>query len=266
MTYAPQPPTYDQPHDPGRVPAQPSGPDDGPAPQPVGSSHVASPQPAGSGDGPARRPAGSVPQPAGSVPQPAGSGDGSAPRSSAKRKRWPWIVGAILAVLGLGCVGALAVAGLGAGTVSDRIAKAARNQQDRNTADGTMNAPSRDGALQFTVTALRCGVKSVGGDLLGQRAQGEYCLVDVTVENVGTSAHTFDGEAQKAYDAKGTEFSADSGAAIYVNDQNQTFLDDINPGNRVDGKLVYDVPTGIGLTAIVLHESPFTSGVRVALH
>jgi hypothetical protein len=43
------------------------------------------------------------------------------------------------------------------------------------------------------------------------------------------------------------------------------FLEDINPGNEVKGKLIFDVPKPTKLTAIELHDSMFSGGVKVAL-
>ncbi|GIF48217.1 hypothetical protein Afe04nite_27560 [Asanoa ferruginea] len=42
-------------------------------------------------------------------------------------------------------------------------------------------------------------------------------------------------------------------------------LREINPGNALSGKLVFDVPKGTELAALVLHESIFSAGVKVAL-
>ena len=49
------------------------------------------------------------------------------------------------------------------------------------------------------------------------------------------------------------------------NNEDQTFLEQINPGNRVTGTLIYDVPEGTKLTSIELHDSVFSGGVKVPL-
>jgi hypothetical protein len=48
-------------------------------------------------------------------------------------------------------------------------------------------------------------------------------------------------------------------------ENNQTFLNNINPGNEVTGTLVFDVPAGVELAALELHDSLFSGGVKVAL-
>ncbi|GAA0799327.1 DUF4352 domain-containing protein [Spirilliplanes yamanashiensis] len=123
----------------------------------------------------------------------------------------------------------------------------------------------RDGKFEFTVTKVACGKTQVGNEFLNQKAQGVYCLVDVTVKNIGKEAQMFSGAAQKAYDGAGTEFSNDGAAEIYANEAAQTFLNDINPGNQVKGKLVFDVPKGTKLTELELHDSIWSGGVKVQL-
>ena len=132
------------------------------------------------------------------------------------------------------------------------------------TTGGGLNKPVRDGAFAFTVTALRCGA-AVSDEIVEIEPKGSFCLVDVVVTNAGTSAAFFDSNAQKAYDAKGAEFSTDPQAEVLVNTDAQNFLDQINPGAQVRGTLVYDVPDDTTLASVVLHESFSSPGARIAL-
>ncbi|WP_444947455.1 DUF4352 domain-containing protein [Micromonospora ureilytica] len=125
--------------------------------------------------------------------------------------------------------------------------------------------PARDGKFEFTVKSSKCGVAKIGSDMLGQKAQGQFCLVTVNVKNIGKEAQMFDGSSQKAYAADGTEYSADTGAAIYANKNAETFLNDINPGNHVTGVVVFDIPKNVKLTKLELHDSMFSGGVDVSL-
>lgn len=201
--------------------------------------------------------------------QPAPGQAGSPPPgylpAPAKKRRWPWIVGGVVLLGVLGCVGLFTlVLGGTAKVVGDAATELDDNSKGKNAVAGQMNEPAKDGKFQFTVTKMKCGTRQVGGEF-GVKAQGEFCIVDVTVKNVGTTAEVFDSNSQKAHDRKGTEYSVDGGAEVFVNDQNQTFLENINPGNQVKGKLVFDVPAGTELESIVLHESMFTAGIRVPL-
>ncbi len=122
----------------------------------------------------------------------------------------------------------------------------------------------RDGKLEFTVTSVETGVATVGDQYLNEQAQGQFVLVHMTVTNIGDAAQMFDGSSQKLVDTAGREHSADSSAAIYLGDAN-SFLTDVNPGNSVEGTVVFDVPADAVPATISLHDSFFSGGVEVSL-
>lgn len=124
--------------------------------------------------------------------------------------------------------------------------------------------PVRDGKFEFTVTKIEAGVPRIGDQHFGEEAQGQFVLVHLTVENIGDGSQFFDGGNVTGYDPQGREFSADTGAAIYLDDSN-SFLNEINPGNAVDGVVVFDVPEDVELHRLELHDSLFSGGVEVAL-
>ena len=121
-----------------------------------------------------------------------------------------------------------------------------------------------DGAFEFVVTGVEPGVARVGDEMFGADAQGQFVLVRVTVTNVGDSAQVFDASAQSLLDGQGRTHSADSGAAIYLPDAN-SFLTSVNPGNTVDGIVVFDIPADATPSSVELHDSLFSGGVTVAL-
>ncbi|OEJ27463.1 hypothetical protein AR457_26370 [Streptomyces agglomeratus] len=124
--------------------------------------------------------------------------------------------------------------------------------------------PVRDGKFEFTVTKVIPGVEEVG-DEFDKKAQGQFVLVCMDVENIGDEAQLFDGSAQKLFDAEDREFSADTTAAVYL-DESQSFLNEINPGNKVKGIVVFDVPKNVKPVKIELHDSFFSGGVAVNLN
>ena len=112
---------------------------------------------------------------------------------------------------------------------------------------------------------METGREALGDGFLRSEAQGSYVLVHVTVTNVGTEAQMFTSANQTLLDAQGREFEADAGAALMNVPDSESFLTDINPGNSVDGVLVFDVPEGLSPTGIELHESMFSEGATVSL-
>jgi hypothetical protein len=182
--------------------------------------------------------------------------EGFHPGTPPRKRKLPWILGGTGLALALCCGGAMI---------------AANSRDNENAADPatdkavSINRPARDGKFEFTVTNLKCGQTRVGGDVINETAQGEFCMIDVTVKNIGERAQTFTGGNQKAYSADGDEFSDATGAGLHVNQDSRTFREEINPGNVVKGTLVFDVPKGTKLAAVELHDSMFSGGVRVNL-
>lgn len=175
-----------------------------------------------------------------------------------KRKVWPWILGALvlLAVLFFASCAALF------GKAADEVSKGGGSSNPGATA--SLGQPVRDGKFEFTVKGVECGVESIGEGALAQQAQGQFCLLDLTITNTGDKAQTMFGNNQKLLDAAGKEYSADTSATMFTDDSKAVFSE-INPGNTVSGKIAFDVPQGVTPVAAVLHDSMFSNGVKVNL-
>ncbi|MEV4532650.1 DUF4352 domain-containing protein [Asanoa sp. NPDC049518] len=167
------------------------------------------------------------------------------------------VVGGLLA---LGC-------GAGSSTASGGGSDSGDSGGNEEAAAKTakVGEAARDGKFEFTVKAPKCGVAEVGDKYLNQQAQGQFCLVTVTVKNIGDKPQTFSDSSQKAFGADDAEYSADSGAGIYANKNADTLFTEINPGNKVTGVVVFDIPKKAKLAKLELHDSPFSGGVTVQL-
>jgi len=136
------------------------------------------------------------------------------------------------------------------------------------SAAGKVGSKVRDGKFQFVVTRVT-RVKNVGDTAqgLGDTAQGDYTVLHVTVTNIGNQAQTLDDSAQYIYDGKNRQFSASPSADIDGNGGNGggVFLNQINPGDSVHGKLYFDLPKGDTAVTAQLHDSTFSNGVTVSL-
>lgn len=122
----------------------------------------------------------------------------------------------------------------------------------------------RDGKFQFVVTKVTCGIKTVGNEYLNTKAQGQFCRADMSITNIGDEPQTMFADNQTAFDTKGRKFSADSEASFY-DDKSEVLFEEINPGNTVKGRVYFDVPKGVKLAKLELHDSLFSGGVEVAL-
>ena len=130
-----------------------------------------------------------------------------------------------------------------------------------------LNQAVRDGQFEFTVASAPCGKPTVtdASGFITKSAQGKYCMVNVTVKNIGDKAQYFSATDQKLLNAAGQQYSADYEATSVNSDHNDSFMSQINPGNSVQGVMVFDIPKDQTPVTMELHDSSFSGGVKVTL-
>ncbi|MFD4294404.1 DUF4352 domain-containing protein [Rhodococcus sp. NPDC058532] len=211
----------------------------------------------------------SAPQGPGPAPQYPTPGAPAAPPK--KTRKWPWIVGAIAAVLviagaaGGGDKDATTPAPAAPTVASGEPGPAAAAPEASETPDAGIGSPVRDGKFEFTVTNVETGLSSLGDNpYLEKQAQGQFVVVTMTVLNTSGEPKGVSPGDQKLFDTQGREFSADTSAGLNL-DTDVAFWDEINPGNAVTLKVVYDMPADAVPASMELHDSMFSGGVDVAL-
>ncbi len=124
----------------------------------------------------------------------------------------------------------------------------------------------RDGKFEFVVKSVDCGKTVLGNnEFLREEAQGEFCILDVSVKNIGDVPQTFSGSDQLVFNEAGQKYNNDLSAEFALDADGDTWLEEINPGNSLTGKIVFDVPKGTELVKAELHDSAFSNGVDVEL-
>lgn len=103
--------------------------------------------------------------------------------------------------------------------------------------------------VSCTVTNLTCGIATVGERTLVATAQGQYCVVDVTVANGADAPVRFSPTYTSAY-ADDVQFAPDTEASIYADVRGA--YGPINPGQSQPSKIASDVPKDTSLDRIVL--------------
>ena len=199
---------------------------------------------------------------------PADRRPGRATRPAWDRGSFVWLTAGIVVLVGLFVAG-LAAQNFGRAdepAAASTAAPPAVTPPARAAKLPGLGVPVRDGKFEFVVTRVDCGKPTVGNKYLKTTAKGKFCVVSLSARNVGDQQRIFSGRAQKAYDAAGTEFGNDAVADFYANDNSQTFLKRISPGDKVTGKVVFDVPRSAKLATLELHDSFLSDGVRVRLN
>lgn len=172
----------------------------------------------------------------------------------------------------------IGVIGSGASKTAPNSANNNQTQTSTNQGDKTATAavqkadaakigtPVRDGKFEFTVKSVECGRSSVGAnEYLRKDAQGQYCLLSVTVKNIGDRSQSLFSANQKLFNDKGQQYAADDTATMYASPQGSSWYDNINPGNSVEGTIVFDLPKDQTPASAELHDSAMSSGVKVSL-
>ena len=185
------------------------------------------------------------------------------PQPPRKSRTGLWIVLGVLGFFILLCGGC---AGLVATSADDTDTPTSSISAGSALDDGETIAPAgsevRDGKFAFIATQVEPPVKSVGGDFLSKAAQGEFILVHIDVTNTSDQPQSYFGSNQKLIDTQGREFTNDTEAEIYLNDEVHS---EINPGNKFSVILAFDVPVGTQTAALEFHDSAFSGGVQVAV-
>ena len=141
--------------------------------------------------------------------------------------------------------------------------KAAEEAEAAKAAAPGLDDTVEVGSFQVTVTDVEPGVDWIGDPTFGEGPQGQFVKVYVTVENTGSEADYFMDSDQKLVDDQDRQHSTSSSA--WLLDEESLFLTEINPGNKVEGVLLYDVPVDAVPVAVDLQAGWLSDPVRVSL-
>jgi len=170
------------------------------------------------------------------------------------------ILTAILAIVVIGVIASAA-----GGGSKDKTNNNSKNTAASSSRTAKIGDSARDGKFEFVVKSLECNVMSVGDNpYLTKTPQGQFCLLDVTVRNIGNEKQSLFSSNQKLLNGS-VEYSADDTATIYAAPNSSSWYSDINPGNSVEGKIVFDIPKDVAPTTAELHDSAYSGGVKVNL-
>jgi len=145
----------------------------------------------------------------------------------------------------------------------------ASNSVTINPSPPGLNQPADDGKFEFVVSALKCGQHNLVNDneFENATAQGQFCVLSVSIKNIGSVAQTFDYSAQFLYDANPNVYSASSDGTEAANPSGSRCWSyaSINPGVSQSCNVAFDVPASFQAVGAVLHDASVSDGVKVGL-
>lgn len=137
-------------------------------------------------------------------------------------------------------------------------------------ASAKLNQPADDGKFRFTITGFACGATKItqpDNSYVTSQAQGNFCVMNLTVKNIGNVAQSFHSSNQYIYNASNNQYSYSLVASVHANPSNSRFSasENLNPGLTISGIVVFDVPKNVTPVYAILHDSGASSGVKVSL-
>lgn len=103
-----------------------------------------------------------------------------------------------------------------------------------------------DEKVAFTVTAFGDPVSTYGESPFEETAQGEFRVADVVIKNLDSTKLSLTYSDVVAKDAAGSEYEP---TTVFV-EQEVLSYEEVNPGNQVAKKVVFDVPAGTQLVTV----------------
>lgn len=189
------------------------------------------------------------------VPPAPSAADAAKPKAPFYKKWWFWVIVVVVAIAVFVPKGGNAddagepAANEPAATESEAPAADEPATEEEPAAEEAPTATALGtaaiaGDLEITVTQVETGVAQVGeeiaGTLLGEKAQGQFVLVHLSVKNVTDSPASFSSFNAKLLDDQNREFSANEAASLYI--EGNSLFEEINPGNTLQGVIVFDIP------------------------
>jgi len=114
---------------------------------------------------------------------------------------------------------------------------------------------ARDGSLSVTVNQVRCGVRRIGQGLRARTARGQFCLIFLTVVNVGERRSALSFVGQRLVDDDGGRFGPDLRARTVV-PGGEAVWRQLDPGERTAGTIVFELPANARPVRLILNDAP----------
>jgi hypothetical protein len=113
------------------------------------------------------------------------------------------------------------------------------DQQLTHEIGETFTVGSGDQQVTYTVDSVDTA-DSVGSDALEEEADGEFVIIELTMENAGSESFDVSNRHVKIVDSQGREYEPDSDALLAV--ENPIIFEQLDPGISKTFTVVFDVP------------------------
>ncbi len=180
-------------------------------------------------------------------------------------KKHPILTGIIVLIIVFGVIGAMGSSSKGGS--SNGGSNSNTSTQSSSAKTGKVGETISDGDLSFTVKSLD-KASTVGNSFSQKTAQGIYYILAVEVKNNGKDTKTINSSDFKVVDSQGRKFdsSTDGQTAMEMESGSTSFfLQQVQPGLGVNGKIIFDLPKDATGLKLVAQGDLFSNGVQIDL-
>ncbi|QIM17744.1 DUF4352 domain-containing protein [Leucobacter coleopterorum] len=124
----------------------------------------------------------------------------------------------------------------------------------------------QSGDFEFTALGVEEAGTTVGNSISSATAQGRFVRVNVKVSNIGDASKMFLINGLAVIDEQGRSFSADTSAMLYsISNPDILSADTINPGNAIEGGVIFDMPADAVPTTLQVSDGGFSGSEEISL-
>ena len=106
------------------------------------------------------------------------------------------------------------------------------------------------GDIAYTITNVQTS-PTLSNEYSSTSADGIFVIVDMNLENVGKETITMTSNYVKLVDDQARIFESDTDSWMYIDNNDNVLLKQLQPGLQTKGRIVFDVPVGGAYGAMV---------------
>jgi hypothetical protein len=162
-------------------------------------------------------------------------------------------------------VGGIILFHLFSSTATSVISSESKPAKIKTQPDGYIGQSIRDGKFSFIVKSIDCGSKTISDSISTETALGKFCIVRLSIKNIGKVSNIVDVSGQLLLDSSGVKYDPQSSAGNTLPGNDNFDSTNLNPGLSVSGAIVFDIPKTTTPVAIELHDGFLSGGKQVSL-
>ena len=144
----------------------------------------------------------------------------------------------------IGSVGSVAIAGCSGDSSESNSGD--EGETVTHSMGDTFSVGEGDRVIEYTIHSAET-YDTLGGEFSEEEPDGIFLIVEMDLTNQSEESFSISTRAYSVLDSNDNSFSADSGAGIYVDqddriDTDAILFEQLNPGLSTGGALVFDVP------------------------